>query len=409
MQPFNDLPFIFTAGDHSLYRCEPITTNGNRIILKVKDELGGNPKNCDKVVKVVFAGTGADIALSRETWILASLRLSVMADSRLTVPFPRLIAPFEYRSAGQFRYTAMEYINGPILKDWAQALEVHLPGKQDATDRVMRPHLVYYLGKKLLEGLKKIHDAGWVHMDLHYGNVIIRPDATGRWDEDYDVVLIDFGFARRWKRTRADENVMLPDVERITEVERKCMPRGQAAYYATSALGIKEYADPVDDLESLGYLLASMAYNMALPWDRPGLGAFEITSERLDTDSNYDGLKYWENRMMPPEYTDPTFTFTHLAEYIHRARETNPRAAKSAPRTQEEYDRVYKELYHHLDVGFAEADSNERAIRNHQETIDAATTARSRGRCGPKRVRKSSGSIIVTGIVIEMDGKISYV
>ncbi len=47
---------------------------------------------------------------------------------------------------------------------------------------------------KVLDGLRLLHDCGWLHRDIKPGNLIV-----GRGRQRSDIIIIDFGLARRFK------------------------------------------------------------------------------------------------------------------------------------------------------------------------------------------------------------------
>jgi len=100
-------------------------------------------------------------------------------ESRTLASFrhPAIVRVMRFFEANATAYMVMEFVEGQALDDWARARR---PLGQEAIAAVVLP---------LLEGLKVIHDAGYLHRDIKPGNVYMRADGSP--------VLLDFGSARQ--------------------------------------------------------------------------------------------------------------------------------------------------------------------------------------------------------------------
>ena len=100
-------------------------------------------------------------------------------ESRTLASFkhPAIVRVMRFFEANATAYMVMEFVEGMSLGPWSGSRR---PFAQSAVLAVMRP---------LLEGLKVVHDAGFLHRDIKPDNIYIRADGTP--------VLLDFGSARQ--------------------------------------------------------------------------------------------------------------------------------------------------------------------------------------------------------------------
>src|SRR5262245_39927812 len=90
---------------------------------------------------------------------------------------PNIVRVLRYFKANETGYMVMDYERGESLKAW---LNAH-PQPDEAT--------ILSITEPLLEGIEKVHAAGFLHRDIKPDNIFIRQGG--------DPVLIDFGSARQ--------------------------------------------------------------------------------------------------------------------------------------------------------------------------------------------------------------------
>jgi serine/threonine protein kinase len=90
---------------------------------------------------------------------------------------PNIVRVARYFKANETGYMVMEYERGESLRSW---LEHHPQPEEAALLQLFAP---------LLDGIEKVHRAGFLHRDIKPDNIFIR--------EGGDPVLIDFGSARQ--------------------------------------------------------------------------------------------------------------------------------------------------------------------------------------------------------------------
>ncbi len=100
-------------------------------------------------------------------------------ESRTLASFrhPAIVRVMRFFEANATAYMVMEFVEGMSLGAWSQARR---PLGQATIQSLMVP---------LLEGLKVIHDSGYLHRDIKPDNIYMRADGTP--------VLLDFGSARQ--------------------------------------------------------------------------------------------------------------------------------------------------------------------------------------------------------------------
>jgi serine/threonine protein kinase len=101
-----------------------------------------------------------------------------LKESRTLAAFshPNIVRVLRYFKANETGYMVMDYESGTSLREW---LAEHPQPEEESLLTLMSP---------LLDGIEKVHAAGFLHRDIKPDNVFIR--AGG------DPVLIDFGSAR---------------------------------------------------------------------------------------------------------------------------------------------------------------------------------------------------------------------
>ena len=57
--------------------------------------------------------------------------------------------------------------------------------------------------KKLIEALKVLHESGFIYNDLKLDNIMIHRDSDSQ-DDDFNLVLIDYGFATEYLNNFGD-------------------------------------------------------------------------------------------------------------------------------------------------------------------------------------------------------------
>ena len=100
-------------------------------------------------------------------------------ESRTLASFrhPSIVRVMRFFEANATAYMVMEFVEGQSLPGWAAARR---PLGQEAVMGVVAP---------LLEGLKIVHEAGYLHRDIKPENIYMRADGSP--------VLLDFGSARQ--------------------------------------------------------------------------------------------------------------------------------------------------------------------------------------------------------------------
>ena len=322
--------------------------------LQPNDRVRGNP----------YQRTFVDVDLENECTVYAHLRTSDPSAIGTIYPAPAadheykpiLVPPSSLSSVRVWSYTAYENVNGISVYAWLIKLGYYHPSYPNRS--CVPTAAVYKLGRKLLEVLRRFHRSGWVHRDLHGGNVMLRPknlapgvdakDMNWGVDTDYDVVLLDFGLSRRW--------ILEPG-----EVDFLYYPKGQIYHASTAALYYKP-ADPYDDLESLGYLLANVADSRGLPWINIDP---KFIPRREQHPVQFYRKTYWPNFTLEENWTREAYLgarCTDLAKYIVKIRALNdPRTAmerlcprlERERRTMADLDVLYDESLKLMDEGLA--------------------------------------------------------
>ena len=96
---------------------------------------------------------------------------------------PNIVRVNQIFQANNTAYLVMEYAKGQSLDDM---LQKNGPLSEDQTKEILLP---------ILDGLKRVHEQGFLHRDIKPGNIIIRDEGGA--------VLIDFGAARQAIETKS--------------------------------------------------------------------------------------------------------------------------------------------------------------------------------------------------------------
>jgi serine/threonine protein kinase/uncharacterized protein YecT (DUF1311 family) len=108
-----------------------------------------------------------------------------LAEARTLARFrhPHIVRVNQIFQANNTAYLVMEYAKGQSLDD---LLQKNGPLTEEQTKEVLLP---------ILDGLKRVHEQGFLHRDIKPGNIIIRDEGGA--------VLIDFGAARQAMETKS--------------------------------------------------------------------------------------------------------------------------------------------------------------------------------------------------------------
>jgi serine/threonine protein kinase/uncharacterized protein YecT (DUF1311 family) len=108
-----------------------------------------------------------------------------LAEARTLAKFrhPNIVRVNQIFQANNTAYLVMEYAKGQSLDD---LLQKNGPISEEQTKEILFP---------ILDGLKRVHEQGFLHRDIKPGNIIIR--------EEGGAVLIDFGAARQAIETKS--------------------------------------------------------------------------------------------------------------------------------------------------------------------------------------------------------------
>lgn len=107
-----------------------------------------------------------------------------------TFRHPNIVRVLRYFRDNGTAYIVMEYESGLALKRWVPQ---NAPLSRKAVLSIVRP---------LLDGLERVHQAGFLHRDIKPDNIFVRADNTP--------VLLDFGSARRVSANRDLTNIISP-------------------------------------------------------------------------------------------------------------------------------------------------------------------------------------------------------
>ncbi len=209
---------------------DEIGEGGFARVYRAKDTQNGGKTVAVKVLKDAYLG-------DRE--IVERFRREVFAVA--SISSPHVVAMHDFGISGDEVYIAMEFVEGPTLRDviyeheWT-ATELHLVVGQIA------------------QALAAAHRQNIVHRDLKPENVMLVPAPSGT----RHVKVLDFGLAK------------LAELERKLELEpitRAGMCFGTPQYMAPELIQGRKFDKSIDL-----YALAVVAYEMIthkLPWDGP--------------------------------------------------------------------------------------------------------------------------------------------
>ena len=130
-----------------------------------------------------------------------------------------------------------------------QNLGLSLEALSDYTDRHFTTRDILKIGIQMVDRLRDLHETGFVHRDIHPGNLLVGDQRSGEGDVIY---MVDFGESSRRRDCRQG-------------------PRGRYGhplFASVNALQKKPYSQK-DDIESLVYTLVCL-HNGDLPWFRIG-------------------------------------------------------------------------------------------------------------------------------------------
>lgn len=182
----------------------------------------------------------------------------------------RILAKFRHRNiveviqifeANQTAYIVMDFIEGDSL---SAAIERDAPMREPDVRKLMGP---------MLEGLKRVHELGFLHRDIKPGNIILR--ANG------DPVLIDFGAARQALEAKS-RSLTSVVTEGYAPIEQYASSGNQGPWtdmYALAAVAYKCFTgrtpvaatmrlrnDPLEPLEKVAAARASESFLRAIDW-----------------------------------------------------------------------------------------------------------------------------------------------
>jgi len=141
----------------------------------------------------------------------------------------------------------MQLLGKPLLKRcWAKDT-----GDKLCKGRLFTDAAVMKFGADLLQCLRDLHEAGFMHNDLKPMNMLFGAQGSGNED---DVHLVDFGMATRIGKRQDD-----------TVGGCKLQAGGASPLFASLAQLEKRPTRPVDDIESLWYCLSYLLVD-ELPW-----------------------------------------------------------------------------------------------------------------------------------------------
>ncbi|HYG95543.1 MAG TPA: PASTA domain-containing protein [Solirubrobacterales bacterium] len=186
-----------------------------------------------RVLRRLGSGGMADVWLAEDSHLQRQVALKVLhrrylqdrefvarfqreAEHAAGLQHPNIVAVFDRGQDGDVNYIAMQYVQGPSLKE--------------LIDRGLAPDQAVALVRQVLEGARFAHRNGIVHRDLKPQNVIV--------DEEGKAVVTDFGIARAG----------------VSEITQTGSVMGTPHYLSPEqAQGFE--VTPVSDLYSIGVIL----------------------------------------------------------------------------------------------------------------------------------------------------------
>jgi serine/threonine protein kinase len=121
---------------------------------------------------------------------------------------PNIVRVLRFFEANGTAYMVMEYQHGQSLTDYLKKM------------RVLTENELLKIVSPLLEGLKEIHNAGFLHRDIKPNNIYIRDDNTP--------VLLDFGSARYavGQKTRSVTSIVTPGYAPLEQYDNEISDQG---------------------------------------------------------------------------------------------------------------------------------------------------------------------------------------
>jgi serine/threonine-protein kinase len=186
-----------------------------------------------RVLRRLGSGGMADVWLAEDSHLQRQVALKVLhrrylqdrefvarfqreAEHAAGLQHPNIVGVFDRGSDGDVNYIAMQYVQGPSLKE--------------LIDRGLAPDQAVALVRQVLEGARFAHRNGIVHRDLKPQNVIV--------DEEGKAIVTDFGIARAG----------------VSEITQTGSVMGTPHYLSPEqAQGFE--VTPVSDLYSIGVIL----------------------------------------------------------------------------------------------------------------------------------------------------------
>lgn len=206
-----------------------------------------------------------------DEFFLSSLRREI--DIIYQLSHPHIVKLYEvYEEKDQF-YMVTELYNGGELFD-------RILSKERYTEREARD-----LVKIFLETIKYIHEKGVVHRDIKPENLLMRSN-----DNDADIILVDFGFAKRAAEITEDEeycgtpNYMSPEIYRGRKYgcESDMWSIGVVVYILLA--GYCPFYDP--DQRKLQHKIKHGKYHFHERWDSISPEAIELIKGLICVDQN---------------------------------------------------------------------------------------------------------------------------
>ena len=182
-------------------------------------------------------------------------RITREVDSLGRLDHRNVVHMHEWGLAGNFPYIAMEFVDGPTLRQMLRF------GPLD-------PSYALILFLQLCDGLQHVHGRGVIHRDIKPENLLI--------DKEGVLKIADFGLAKLNCDTGASNKWQTSDSRRV----------GTPYYMAPEQVEKPEAVDHRADIYSAGAVLYEM-----LTGELP-LGRFSPPSEKAKVDSSLDGALF---------------------------------------------------------------------------------------------------------------------
>lgn len=215
-------------------------------------------KNADVLGKgqfgTVFRGSSDNLLCEVAIKVMPIGAISSHQQSRLALEAAVLRATSGKRGFPMLYHSARQTVFGQpsdvlVMGLLGEPVETALKG--DRKKRVLK------IGRDIIECLRSLHAAGFIHNDIKPMNILFgRPGS----DREADAHLLDFGMAT------CSVSASLCAADDVLEVDNFELAAGGATpLYASLAQLEKRTTSPVDDIESLWYCLAYLEQG-ALPW-----------------------------------------------------------------------------------------------------------------------------------------------